>query len=118
MQKNSKWCSTDKSNKPGIVSENVTSNAAYNQTINKTTHFTDVSSSCIDLIFASNTTYLNTGIEQSICDKCHHNIIYGKFNFDIPLPPRYCRKLWDYKKANTKAIQRAISAFNWYGFLK
>ena len=65
------------------------------------------------MIFASNTTYLNTGIEQSIYDKCHHDIIYGKLNFDIPLPPPYYRKFWDYKKANTEAIQRAISAFNW-----
>ena len=65
------------------------------------------------MIFVSNTTYLNTGIEQSIYDKCHHNIIYGELNFDIPLPPPYYRKLWDYKKANTEAMQRAISAINW-----
>ena len=65
------------------------------------------------MIFASKTTYLNTGIEQSIYDKYHDNIIYGKLNFDIPLPPPYYRKLWDYKKANTGTIQRAISAFNW-----
>ena len=65
------------------------------------------------MIFASITTYLNTGIEKQIYDKCHHNIIYEKLNFDIPLPPPYYRKLWDYKKVNTEAIQRAISAFNW-----
>ena len=112
MQKHWKWCSTNKSNKTGIVLENITSTARYNQIINKPTHFTNVSSSCIDLIFASITTYLNTGIEKSIYDKCHHNIIYGKLNFDIPLPPPYYRKLWDYKKVNTEAIQRAISAFN------
>ena len=40
----------------------------------KPTHFTKVSSSCIDLIFVLNTTYLSTGIEQSIYDKCHHYI--------------------------------------------
>ena len=102
--KHSKWCSTDKNSKPGIVLENITSTAGYNQTINEPTYFTNVSSSCIDLIFASNTTYLNTGIEQSIYDKCHHNIIYGKLNFDIPLPLPYYRKLWDYKKANTIGI--------------
>ena len=57
-------------------------------------------------------TYLNSGIEQSVHDKCHHNIIYVKLNFDISLPPPYYRIL-DCKKANTEAIQRAISAFNW-----
>ena len=94
--KHSKWCSTDKNNKAGIVLENITST---------------VSSSCIYLIFASNSTYLTTGIEQSIYHKCHHNIIYGKLNFDIPLPPPYYRKIWDYKKANTEAIKRDISVF-------
>ena len=74
--------------KPGIVLENITSTPGYNQTINKPTRFTNVSSSCIDLIFGSNTTYLNTGTEQSIYDKCHYNI-YGKLNFEIPLPPPY-----------------------------
>ena len=40
----SKWCSTNKNNKPGIVLENIASTAAYNQTINKPTHFNNVSS--------------------------------------------------------------------------
>ena len=87
--KHSKWYSSDKNNKPGIVLENIASTAGYNQTINKPMHFTNDSSACIDLIFGSNTTYLNAGIEQSIYDKCHHNSIYGKLNFDIPLPPPY-----------------------------
>ena len=110
--KHSKWCSTGRNNKAGIVLENITSTAGYNQIINKPTHFTNVSSSCIHLIFALKTTYLTTGIEQSVYDKCHHIIIYGKLNFDIPLPPSYYRKICDYKKANTEAIQRPISVFN------
>ena len=65
------------------------------------------------MILASNTTYLATGIEQSIYDKCDHNIIYGKLNFDIPLPTPYYRKIWDDRKANTEAIQIVISVFNW-----
>ena len=73
-----------------------------------------VSASYIDFIFASNTSFLTTGIEESIYDKCHHNITYGKLNFDIPLPQIYYRKIWDYKKADTEAIQRVIFVFNWY----
>lgn len=73
----------------------------------------NVSASYIDFIFASNTSFLTTGIEESIYDKCCHNITYRKLNFDIPLPQTYCGKIWDYKKADTEAIERAIYVFNW-----
>ena len=54
--------------------------------LNTPTHLTNSSLSCIDLIFASNMSYLITGIEQSIYDDFARNIIYGKMNFDILLP--------------------------------
>ena len=76
-------------------------------------YFTNSSSSYIGLLFSSNMNYLTTEVEQSIYDKCHHNFIYGKLNFDIPLPPPYYRKLWDYKKANIEGIKRAVSIFDW-----
>ena len=98
--KHSKWCSAEKNNKAGIALENITATSGYNQIINKPTHLRNVSSSSIHLSFASNTSYLATGIEQLIYDKRHHNIIYGKLNFDIPLPP-----LWDYNKANTEVYK-------------
>ena len=82
--------------------------------INKPTHFVNESSSGIDLIFSSNTSFVkNCGSELSIYEKCHHNIIYGTLNFDIPLPPSYYRDIWDYKNADTDSIQKAISAFDW-----
>ena len=33
-------------------------------------------------------------------DKCHYDIIFGKVSFKAPLPRRYTRKKWNYKKAN------------------
>ena len=30
-----------------------------------------------------------------------------------PLPPRYVREVWDYKKANIENIKKAISNFDW-----
>ena len=43
--------------------------------IDKPTHYINESSSCIDLICSSNV-YLakNCGAEQSLYEKCHHNI--------------------------------------------
>ena len=82
--------------------------------INKPTHFIHESLSCIDLIFSSNTSFVkNCRSELSIYEKCHHNIIYGTLNFDIPLPPPYYRNVWNYKHENTESIQRAISTFDW-----
>ena len=72
----------------------------------------NVPASYIDLIFVSNIELFR--IEKSIYDKYHHNITYGKFNFDIRLPRPNHRKIWDYKRADTEAIQRVISVFKWY----
>ena len=80
--------------------------------VNKPKHFINESSSCIDLMFSLNTSFVRTGSEPSIYEKCHHNIIYRTLNFDTPLPPRYYRDIWDYKHANTESIQKAISTFD------
>ena len=109
----SKWCSSDKDNKAGCELDNITTSAGYSQMID------NESSSCIDLIFSSNPSLTkNWGIEHSIYDKCHHNIIYGTLNFKVPLPPPYYREIWDYKKANIQNIQKAISMFDWRSAFK
>ena len=52
-------------------------------------------------------------VEQTIYNKCHHNIIYGSLNRNIPLPPPYYREVWDYKDTDPECIRRAISLVNW-----
>ena len=54
----------------------------------------------------------NHGVDVLIFDKCHHNIIYGKINIRVPLPPTYVREVWDYKKANIENTKKAISKFD------
>ena len=85
--------SFDENDKAGTALENIASTTGYNQMINKPTYFTNISASCIDLICTSKKRYLTTGIKQSIYDECDHNTIYGKVNFNIPLPPPYYRKI-------------------------
>ena len=69
--------------------------------------------SCIDLIFCTNQSVIsNHGVDVSIFDKCHHNIIYGKINILVPLPPTYVREVWDYQKASIENIKKAISNFD------
>ena len=82
--------------------------------INKPTHCINESSSCIDLSFSSNVNLMkNCGVEQSLYEKCHHNIIYGTLNFNIPLPPPYLGEPWDFKNANIECIQKSINNFDW-----
>ena len=70
--------------------------------------------SCIDLIFCTNQSVIsNHGVDVSIFDKCHHNIIYGKINICVPLLPTYVREVWGYEKANIEHIKRVISNFDW-----
>ena len=96
--KYSKWCSSDENDIAGLEIDNITTTAGYSQLINKPTHFINGTSSCIDLIFSSNVSFIrNYGIEQSIYEKCHHNITYGTLDFNVPLPPPYYREIWDFK---------------------
>ena len=70
--------------------------------------------SCIDLIFCTNQSLIsNHGVDASIFDKCHHNIIYGKINIRVSLPPTYVSEVWDYKKANIENIKKTVSNFEW-----
>ena len=53
------------------------------------------------------------GVDVSIFDKCHDNIIFGKINIRVPLPPVYVREVWDYSQADVENIKKAIYNFNW-----
>ena len=57
--------------------------------------------SCIDLIFCTNTNVTSKhGVDASIFEKYHHNIIFGKTDICVPFPPAYLREVWHYSKAN------------------
>ena len=72
-------------NRAGIELDNITISAGYSQLINEPTHFINKTPSCIDLIFSSDLNITrNCGIEKTIHEKCHHDIIYGTLNFNVP----------------------------------
>ena len=50
--------------------------------------------SCIDLIFCTNTNVISKhGVNVCIFEKCHHDIIFGKIDIPVPLPPVYVREV-------------------------
>ena len=70
--------------------------------------------SCIDLIFCTNQNVISKhGVDDSIFDKCHHNITYGNIDICVHFPPKYVREVWDYSKADVQNIKKSIKDFNW-----
>ena len=69
---------------------------------------------CIDLIFTDQPNLvLDSGTRSSLDPLCHHQITYCRFNYKIPPPPAFERKIWVYDRANVPLIQKSISNFPW-----
>ena len=98
------WWSQDITNSQGSIIDTLTSTSGNHQLINLPSHMANTSSSCNDLIFTSNPNLITEfGIEKSLyADSCHHNIVFGKMNLNVSLPPPYTSEVWDYKKADKK----------------
>ena len=112
--KSPQWWALDKENNEERQISFLTSSASYSQLIDQSTHITKESSSCIDLIFTSNPSFVSaSGVELSLYEKFHHNLIYGKINFNVPLPPPYIPEVWNYKNAKVENIQQSVSGINW-----
>ena len=82
--------------------------------IDQPNHVINNSMSCIDLIFCTNQNVIsNYGVDVSMFKKCHHNIIHGKIDIHVRLPPVYVHEVWHYNKANVENIKKAVTQFNW-----
>ena len=85
----------------------LTSLPGLKQIIDKLTHTVNNSMSCIDLKFGTNQNATSKhGINVSIFDKYYHDIIFGKINIRVPLPPTYFLEVWDYSKANVEILKK------------
>ena len=72
-----KWWALDKENSEGRKISFLTFSAGYSQLIDQSTHITKESSSCIDLIFTSNPSFISaSGVRLSLYEKYHHNLTY------------------------------------------
>ena len=90
--KRPKWYPLDKNNAGGEALQAYTATAVSSQLVNKPTHYVTDSSSCIDLIFTSNMNLVTEfGVDPTLYKACQHNLIFGKINFNIPLPSPFHR---------------------------
>ena len=70
-------------------------------------------SSCIDLIFASQPNLVvDSGVQSSLHQNCHHQIMLARFNLKVVFPPPYEREAWHLKKTNIYHIRKAINGFH------
>ena len=54
----------------------------------------------------------SSDVEMSLFKKSHHNKVYGKLDFKIPIPKTYMREVWDYKNASAESIQHFVSSID------
>ena len=70
--------------------------------------------SCIDLIITDQLNlFVDFGVHSSLAEHCQHQIIHGKLNISVPLPPPYKIKVWYYAKAQKDKIKSAIANTDW-----
>ena len=86
------------------------------QLISEPTHVRDDGSqSCIDLICTDQPfIFTETGVLSSLDSCSKHNIIHGTLNINIPRPPPFKRKIWDYKTAKIDQIRADLLKVNWH----
>ena len=108
------WWSEDINTSEGLKLLSLTSANGVSQLINEPTHLQTSNSSCIDLIFTDQPNLsVNSGVHASLHPNCHHQIVHSSFNLNISYPPPYQRLVWDYKKADSKSIRKALDSVNW-----
>ena len=117
--KSSNWYKHDKTTCEGSKIEAITSQFGLKQSIQEPIHIVSNSSSCIDLVFASQPNLvMESRLHSSLHENCHHQLVYAKFNLKVWYPPPFEREIWHYQYANIEQIKRAIEQFPWEKTIK
>ena len=102
------WWQGGDSTPEGNSIEDLTTMLGLTLLINEPTNFeSNKNTSCIDLVFTEQPNLvLESGTCTSLDPYCHHQITYCRFNFKMPPPPLFDRKIDD--GANVNLIRRKI----------
>ena len=108
------WWSKDINTSEWLKLLSLTSANGVFQLTNELTHLQTSNSSCIDLIFTGQPSLsVNSGVHASLHPNFHHQIVHSSFSHNISYPPPYQCLVWDYKKADSKSIRKALDSVNW-----
>ena len=109
--RNSEWWNGDSTNLQGTELAELAAQYSLNQIIDGPTHILPNSASCIDLIFTTETSFVNDpGVLPSLFPRCHHQLIFAKVSFTTFFPPVYRRRIWDFSRTNVNAIRQAVNS--------
>ena len=103
------WWQGGDSTPEGDRIEELTTSLGLSQLI---TEATKLEHSSIDIIFTDQSNLvLESGTRISIDPFWHHQMTHCRFNFKIPPPPPFTRKIWSYDKANVTLIGKSFLIF-------
>ena len=106
------WCLDDITRSEGSKIDSLTTTLGLHQLISQPTHLLRTFSCCIDLMFTDQPNLVfNSGVHRSLHKNCHRQITFYKLNLKIEYPPNYECLIWDYKKADTNSIKKALNKF-------
>jgi len=85
------------------------------QLIKEATHIPNENTqTCIDLVLTNQPfLFVDSGVIPSPDPLLKHQITFGKLNLNVPSPPPYKRKVWDFTLAHTLAIKSQMSNIQW-----
>ena len=86
------------------------------QITDEPTHFTETSSSIIDLFFTRNPdNVIVSGVGEAFLDQNirYHYPVYAVFKFDKPKHHCYKRKIWKYDNGDYERLKQLIHDFDW-----
>ena len=86
------------------------------QCIDEPTHYTEHSSSIIDLLFVSNKYHLiHSGVADAFLnqDLRYHCPIYGIFKFSKPKVTSFTRRIWYYDRCDFNVLRNKVNTVDW-----
>lgn len=99
--------------------KNLCEEFSLTQTINQPTHFTEHSSSLLDIILTSNDNHLIfSGVGDPFLsqDLRYHCPVFGILNFSKPRGKSYVRMTWSYDRGDYNLLRQKASSTDWESF--
>ena len=91
MHKTKEWYSLGKTTYEGTRIDGITSQFGLEHLIHESTHIIGKRSFCIDLTFTSQPNLVvESGVQSSLHQNCHHQIVFARFNLKVVFPPSKC----------------------------